>query len=238
MQREYIRLPKREILPDSSKKKRALTDDFWINLIHYHLLKFFKEYDRNELKALIASEKAKLSRKHIEDDIKDYMKKWFETYDKQIFRQGLLINLESKVKYNQTGFYDIKFQHSDWVDGDNKVSKYYPFECKNLNSKKASFDEYVFNKAKTDGGIYRYFNGKYAQKQDFGGMLGFVLEGNRTNAMTRVISSINSTFNTLSEGTLIKNGIQLNSIENNEFTFSSIHQRGTTQCKLVILNRI
>ena len=71
--REYIRLPKSSALPDSSIQKRKLNDCFWVNLIHLHLLKFYKEYDIEELKKLIAKEKKKTTRKHIEDVVKDYI---------------------------------------------------------------------------------------------------------------------------------------------------------------------
>lgn len=225
MGREYIRLPKTKALPDSSRKKRSLNDDFWINLIHSHLLKFYNEFDASDLSRLINIEKAKTSRKHIEDLIKDYIYSWFDEHNKKIFREGIILNLESKVKYNQNGFYDMKFQHSDWVDMDAKMVKYYSLECKNLNSKNLCIDEYVFNNSKKDGGVYRHFNGKYAQKNNFGGMLGFILDGDPEIIKEKIIVKLKSPFDNSPEGDLIVNGIVLNSIEGNDFTFDSKHIR-------------
>lgn len=229
MQREYIRLPRTTVMPDSSRKKRDLNDEFWINLIHYHLLKFYKEFDINELHNLIENEKKKLGRKHIEDLIKDYIKTWFETYNKRIFFEGIIINLESKVKYNQPGFYDIKFEHSDWVNIDTKKLKYYSVECKNLNSFSPCINEYVFNSSKKDGGVYRYFNGKYSQENSYGGMIGFVLEGELDKIKEALISKIKIPFDNSPEGDLVEDGILLNSIESNDFTFNSKHKR-LTEC--------
>lgn len=227
MQREYIILPKTTIMPDSSKRKRALNDDFWIRRIHYHLLKFYKEFDIKELSDLIETEKRKPARKHIEDLIKDYIKTWFETYDKKIFREGIVINLEPKVKYNQPGFYDMKFEHSDWVNLETEKLKYYSLECKNLNSSNPCINEYVFNSSKKDGGVYRYFNGKYSQENNYGGMLGFVLEGDITKIKEALIKKIKNPFDNSPEGDLLEDGILLNSIESNDFTFNSTHRRGT-----------
>lgn len=226
-QREYIRLPKSSALPISSIQKRKLDDSFWINLIHLHLLKFYKEFDIEELKKLIAKEKSKTTRKHIEDLIKDYMKSWFEKSNRRFFREGILINLESKVKYNNPGFYDIKFQHSDWVNLKSKEIKYYSVECKNLtlDTTKNHIAEYVFVNHKKDGGVYRHFNGKYAQNHNFGGMLGFVLDGDLQLIKNKIIEKLKLPFDKTPEGDLIENGILLNSIEGNDFTFNSIHNR-------------
>jgi hypothetical protein len=225
MEREYIRLPKLGYMPDSSSKKRELDDSFWINLVHYHLLKFYTAHNPSELKSYIIINSHKSKRKHIEDNIKDYIKYWFEKYDKLIFRQGIVLNLEPKVKYNNVGFYDLKFQHSDWVNLETEKLKYYCFECKNLYSKKNYIDEYVLNSAKDDGGVFRYFNGKYAQEQSFGGLLGFILDDNIDVIKKNIIDKLRTTFTLSKDGTLMKDGIIMNSIENNSFTFDSLHMR-------------
>jgi hypothetical protein len=225
--REYICLPKSSVLPDSSFQKRKLDNFFWVNLVHFHLLKFYKEYEIDDLKKLIEIEKKKISRKHIEDVIKDYIYSWFEKSNKRIFREGIIINLEPKVKYDQVGFYDIKFQHSDWVDSKNESFKYYSVECKNLtlDATKNHIAEYVFVNHKKDGGVYRYFNGKYAQNQNFGGMLGFILDGEVNTIKEKIIEKLKSPFDITPQGDLIDNGIILNSIEGNDFTFNSTHKR-------------
>ena len=75
MNREYIRLPKTSFLPDSSRKKRVKDDNFWIKLIHFHLLKFYKEFEFDELMALIEAEKKKTKRKHMITLINIYISK-------------------------------------------------------------------------------------------------------------------------------------------------------------------
>jgi len=225
IQREYIRLPKTSFLPDSSKKKRELSDGFWIRLVHSHLLKFYNEFDVTDLLNLIDNENKNSKRRHIEDLIKDYIYDWFVKNDKRIFREGIIVNLESKVKYNQAGFYDMKFQHSDWVDIATNRLKYYSLECKNLNSANPCINEYVFNNSKKDGGVYRHFNGKYAQLNSYGGMLGFVLEGDIKKIKENIIHKLKQPFDISPEGDLLEEGIKIDSIEGNVFTFNSTHKR-------------
>ncbi|MFK7947474.1 MAG: hypothetical protein AB8G11_07790 [Saprospiraceae bacterium] len=223
--REYVKIPKSSILPDSSNKKRTLDDKFWINLIHIHLLTFYKNHDEEELKKLIIEEDKK-SRSDIEDLIKDYMMEWFKTNNKRMFRQGIIVNTEPKVKYEQKGFYDLKFEHSDWVNSKTSSLNYYVLECKNLENSASLVAKYVFYKRtpkENDGGVYRYFNGKYAQSQNFGGMIGFVLKGDIQKIKTKICKKLETEFDTSPNGDLIK--INHSSIESNDFTFDSIHSR-------------
>lgn len=233
-EREYVWLPKSPKLPNSSKRKKKLNDEFWISLIHFHLLRFYSEYNLIELRQRIDAELKKTERKEIESLIKDFIWRWFDG-DRSICLQGIITNLESKAMYGVNAFYDIKFQHSDWIDLDTGKLKYYSVECKNLNSLTASINEYVYNSSKKDGGVYRYFNGKYSQNTDFGGMLGFILDGNIEEVKQNIISKLAAPFDISPEGDLIENGIKLNSIENNTFTFDSVHNRHNN---VFVLNHI
>ena len=82
---------------------------------------------------------------------------------------------------------------------------------------------YVKNNSKTDGGVYRYFNGKYAQGQDFGGMIGFVLNGKVNDIKDKIQLKLKDPFDVTPEGDL--QSVADNSIENNDFTFTSTHVR-------------
>src|SRR5690606_23837850 len=115
-----------------------------------------------ELRFLIDIELGKVERREIESLIKDFIWRWFDE-DRTINLQGLITNLEAKAMHGVNAFYDIKFQHSDWIDFSTGKLKYYSVECKNLNSLNVSVNEYVYNSSKKDGGVYRYFNGKYSQ---------------------------------------------------------------------------
>ena len=74
-----------------------------------------------------------------------------------------------------------------------------------------------------DGGVLRYFNGKYAQSLSFGGMIGFVLSGKNATIKNNIFTKLNEKFNISPEGDLIS--ITDNSIDGNNFTFNSKHKR-------------
>jgi hypothetical protein len=82
------------------------------------------------------------------------------------------------------GRIDLKF-----ISG-NEEKVYFSFECKALRVTppsgkiRASYSEYVKE------GMYRYFNGQYAQDLDKGGMLGYVIDGNIDNTIKGVKSAI------------------------------------------------
>ena len=92
-------------------------------------------------------------------------------------------------------------------------------------------NKYIFFKHKKDeqgnyiydGGVYRYFNGKYAQNIDFGGMIGFVLGGDILDLKNKLYERLKNKFDITPEGDLIQ--ITDNSIEGNNFTFNSTHKR-------------
>lgn len=82
-----------------------------------------------------------------------------------------------------TGRIDLKFSQGL----DEKV--YFSIECKLLRVKhkqqiKSLAGDYV------EKGMYRYFNGQYAQDLDKGGMLGYVMDGNTNKAIIDVQKAI------------------------------------------------
>ena len=140
-----------------------------------------------------------------------------------IYENEFIINREPSSDGEIEGFYDLKFEHSSWRH------KYFAFECKNLDNSASSINEYVYNRAKEkdkkDGGVYRYMTGKYAKDLNFGGMIGFVIEGESNSIIGKIIAKIHDTFDNNEIGQLTGKRIIKNSIENNPNTFDSIHIR-------------
>ncbi|MBV7270675.1 hypothetical protein [Winogradskyella luteola] len=230
MDREYIIIPKTKQLPFNRTLINELDDSFWLDQVFHHILKFYKNHDSSELKNEITDESNKEYPK-IENRIARYIRRYLRNNVE--FEAIFDVNGESEANTEVEGYYDIKISNTFW-----KNKNYFPFECKNLilNSKKKHTNKYVYyklNKNKYDGGAYRYFNGKYAQLQDFGGMLGFVLNDDLQDIKNKIIEKLKIKFDTSPSGDLIdKNGIEYDGISGNNFTFSSTHYRNGTKFKL------
>lgn len=219
--KEYIKLPKTKIIPDSSIEKQQLSDADWINYI-FHIILKYNSIDKEKIINLV-QEELKKQHSQVEELIKNHIYTWYKKAkktDKQIAIWRIILNLEPKSN-SLKGFYDLKFQHSDW-------DKYFVFEAKNLGeiksqSQSASINEYVYNQAKKDGGMYRFFTGKYAFEFNFGGMLGFIV-GKNNNLKTKLIDKIENVYKN-GLGQLADNKIIINSIAENSNTFETIHKR-------------
>lgn len=219
MEREYIKIKKRPPLPNSTVHQRALNDDIWKDLVFYHLLTFYKGYDKLELKNKITEEQAK-EHPRTERIIAKFVRK--KLNNTREFSLCFKAFGEPTNDEDVEGSYDIVIDNTYWKN------KFY-FECKNLDNTQDLINKYIFYKmtpTKNDGGVYRYFNGKYAQNQNFGGMIGFVLEGETKSIKNKIIEKLNTKFDTSPNGDLKQ--IIDNSIEGNTFTFNSIHYRANT----------
>ena len=222
MEKEYIKVEKPTVsFSKNTDVLLTMDDEFWKNWIFYCLLSFYKEFDKTELRQKIENNPSRIE-KTIADFIRNYLRKdiVFNGYCK------FLIDREPLNEGDFEGYYDIKIQHSYWEKDNQKIAFY--FECKNLKEKPQDLiNKYVYyNKGNRifDGGVYRYFNGKYAQSQDFGGMIGFVLEGNLFTIKNEILGKLQKTkFDTSSNGNFIK--FIDNSIEQNDFTFDTYHYR-------------
>lgn len=223
MERGYIKIKRPPPLPNLTHLLNELDDDFWKNWIFYHLLNFYLKHDKERLKKLILIEKgkpypsienviAKFVRSSLNDD---------KTFNMQFYAFG-----ENITDNDHEGYYDITIHSTNWK------SKHFYFECKNLDNSQDLINKYVYYNTYRkdasqenifDGGVYRYFNGKYAQKLDFGGMLGFVLEGDLEDIKTKIFKKLEEKFKGSPEGDL--SNIIDNSIEGNSFTFNTIHNR-------------
>lgn len=217
MEREYIKIPKSSPMPSSVPELKQLSDEVWKNEIFYHLLLFYQNYDSNELKEKIEKER-KQKYPRPERLIAKYIR--------------LKLNANRKFGYHFKAFgentndediegnYDITIHSTNWKNKD------FHFECKNLDKSQDLVNKYVcYNKGYSvfDGGVYRYFNGKYAQSLNFGGMMGFVLEGSVAKIKNKIIEKLSDKFDIAPEGDLVD--VTDNSIEGNEFTFNSTHKR-------------
>jgi hypothetical protein len=223
--RGYVILPIRKQIPMDFELIKTLDDNFWIQDVFFHLLEFYKNHNSTELKDKIEIEKSK-PRSNIERLIAKYIRKYLNNDCFFLYKKayGEVTN-DEEVEGN----YDIVISNTLW-------GKDFNLECKNLNLESPNSNQnlickYVFYqyqkdlKTEYDGGVYRYFNGKYAQNQNFGGMLGFVLDGDINIIKERIIEKLKIPFDRTPQGDLIENGIVLNSVEGNDFTFNSVHKR-------------
>ncbi len=217
MDREYIKIPKSSLFSDSVFELKQMDDEFWKNEIFRHLLLFYKTYDVELLKNKIKSEKSK-ENPRVEREIAMFVRKHLNKNSD--FNYNFKASGEETNDEEIEGNYDITICSTIWR------SQNFYFECKNLDKSQDLVNKYVYYNTGHkifDGGVYRYFNGKYAQQQDFGGMLGFVLDGDVSEIKKKIISKLNEKFDITPEGDLIK--ITDSSIASNNFTFESIHNR-------------
>lgn len=217
MERGYIRIKKPAPLPFDTRQLKTLDDEFWKHWVFYYLLDFYKNYDSSELKSIINNEKKK-RHPRTEREIAKFIR--LKLKANRQFDSNFSVKGEETNDEDVEGNYDITINNTYWKNKD------FYFECKNLDDKQDLLNKYVcYHKGKNiyDGGIYRYFNGKYAQNHSFGGMIGFVLKGNVQDVKNKIIEKLKDKFNIAPEGDLIN--ITDNSIEGNSFTFDSNHKR-------------
>jgi len=227
MEREYIRNKKPVSLPFDTRQLKVLDDEFWKNWVFYYLLDFYKNYNSVELKSKIEEEK-KNKPARIEREIAKFIR--VKLNANRAFGSCFYAFGENTNDEHIEGNYDITIHSTNWKN------KNFHFECKNLDSSQDLLNKYVcYNTYKKDvnnenifdGGVLRYFNGKYAQNLTFGGMIGFVLDGDRSNIKIEILKKLNDKFQISPEGDLLST--KDNSIEENPFTFDSLHSRRNTE---------
>ena len=227
MEREYIRITKPSPLPNYMPLLKELDDEFWKKWVFFHLLTFYQNYDSIELKEKIETERKK-SYPRVEREIAKFLR--IKLNDDRIFGYHFKAFGESTNDEDVEGNYDITIHSTNWKNKD------FHFECKNLNSDQDLVSKYVcYNTYRKDinsqnifdGGVLRYFNGKYAQNLNFGGMLGFVLEGDTLDIKNKITTKLNENLTTTPEGDLLR--ILDNSIDQNKFTFDSCHNRSNSE---------
>lgn len=220
MNRDYIKIKRPSPLPNYTHHLRELDDDFWKSWVFFHLLSLFKNYDKNALRQITEEEKKK-PHSRIERAIARFIRSYLR--NNREFDFHFDISGEQTNDEDVEGNYDITISNTYWENP-------FYFECKNLDESQDYVNKYVCSKiypskgiSKNDGGVYRYFNGKYAQNQRFGGMLGFILKGKTKVIKHKIFEKLKIKFDISPEGDL--KTITDNSIEHNVFTFDSIHSR-------------
>lgn len=216
MNRDYIYVVKPDPMPQQVDELRLLNDEFWLNHIFYHVLSFYKTYDQGKFKTLLTAERTK-QYPRIERAIARFLRKSLNN-NRALANSGLIIKGEPTNDEEVEGYYDITINHSYW-------KKEFCFECKRLNETTVLINEYVFvnTNSKIDGGVYRYFNGKYSLSQNFGGMIGFILDGDMKIIKSKILEKLKSQFDISPEGDLLL--VRDRSIIGNDFTFTSVHTR-------------
>jgi len=230
MEREYIRIKKPARLPFDTRKLKTLDDEFWKDWVFYYLLDCYNNYDVVELKCKISQEKEK-KYPRTEREIAKFVRTKLNA-NKQF---GYHFTAIGEITNDEEieGNYDITIHSTNWK------SKNFHFECKNLDGSQDLLNKYVcyntYKKDKNnenifDGGVLRYFNGKYAQNLVFGGMIGFLIGGDKAEIKVDLLAKLNEKLKTTPEGDLIK--INDNSIDGNSFTFDSVHIRSNNEFTL------
>ncbi|NLU37614.1 MAG: hypothetical protein GXX78_01830 [Bacteroidales bacterium] len=207
-------------LPKSVPSLRKLDDQTWKNCIFSYLLTYYRDTDSQTIQDIIAIERQRPIAE-IEKAIKKHIRRWFDNNEKFQY-EGFILNNESSSEGVKEGYYDLKFEHSYW----NNPKTYFAFECKNLGASRL-IDEYVYAEStkKIDGGMYRFFIGKYGITQHFGGMIGFIIEKTNEPIIEKLIEKIISVYVPNSDGELVGGKIARQSIFDNTNTFDSIHAR-------------
>lgn len=157
-------------------------DDFWESLILDYITSLYNNILPNE-KALL--------RANDERVVKEFIRKKLESDDTFTETHLLTVELEPQNRHSELqGFYDIKIRSSLW-------NSYFSFECKCLDNTQVSILEYVYNPNKMkkrekfeDGGLYRFLINKYSTDKKFGGMIGFIQNGNFDQIRTLIFNQI------------------------------------------------
>jgi hypothetical protein len=227
MGREYIRINKPATLPTDTRQLKILDDEFWKNWVFYYLLDFYKNYDSAELKSKIEEEKKKKPAR-IEREIAKFLR--VKLNANRSFGGHFYAFGENTNDEDIEGNYDVTIHSTNWK------SKNFHFECKNLDSNQDLINKYACyntyekdtnNENIFDGGVLRFFNGKYARHQTFGGMIGFVIGGDSNIIKANILNKLNEKFPISPEGDLIST--KDNSVGGNTFSFESLHNRQNAQ---------
>jgi hypothetical protein len=195
---------KKDYILNPLKFRKEVNDRYFIQLSIFFLFQFYeKQPDKKIYKLEIEN--------NITHDIYLFLLK-----EKDFEEYGLKINSqpqnESKTK---KGFYDLKFEHSDWK------SKYFTVECKRLIGKNTK-NEYPKNIEYIDGMERFTQDDKYSPKFSFGGMLGYVQE----NKIQEIIIDLKDKIKNTPEIKTVEPEILYNSsVLNFPNTFQSKHLR-------------
>jgi hypothetical protein len=157
------------------KNSSFTNDNYCINSIFSYLARVYN--------ALTPTSRTFLNQKK-EEEITDYIRGKLKEDEEFCVEDGWIVNTEARNQAEEVGFYDLKFEHSDWK------KNYLVLECKRIDGTKSKIDDYVYklatNTRKEDGGMYRFVINKYATDKPFGGMLGYVIANSPEKVITKL----------------------------------------------------
>lgn len=223
MNHGHIKIPPTKLLSDSCIERRKLNDNDWIDYILFGLLKFLNEFDKKQIVEIINNPQIK-----IENAISNFIYHWLIN-DRKFDSFEFIVNREPRTDGDQEGFIDLKFQHSQWGNG----NKHFSFEAKNLDGSSRLINEYVYTNKKVkdrrveNGGIFRFMTKKYSHDMRFGGMIGYIIKRCDYVIMNDLLKKIEEVYRNNETGKLIGD-IERNSINDNMNTFSTYHRRDET----------
>jgi hypothetical protein len=161
-----------------SREASEYDDNFYLTQIFNYLADTYNNFTtacRNSLK------------QKKEEDITDNIRRKLQK-NKDFSCGGFIVNTEARNQSEVVGYYDLKFEHSDWKN------QYFAIECKKVNTTKGKIDDYLYKKATTsdeeDGGLYRFLINKYAENLPFGGMLGYITSHKPNDVVTKLKEQI------------------------------------------------
>ena len=159
-----------------------------------------------------------------EEEITDYVRRKLQDNEDFVL-DGFKVNTEARNQDKVTGYYDLKFEHSDWLN------QYFVLECKPIDTKKSKVDAYIHKTIKSqgeDGGLYRFLINKYATNKPFGGMLGYIVSGNPKTVMDSLkkkIKTLQIVQGNFCFGNLQNSELLDNYVANFDYSFQSNHTR-------------
>ncbi len=172
----------------------------------------------------ITADDREILRNRKEEEITDHIRRQLQNNENFVL-DGFRVNSEARNQDKLIGYYDLKFEHSDWMN------QYFVLECKPVNTSKSRVDAYIHNITKDkeeDGGLYRFLINKYATNSSFGGMLGYITSNKPDDVIAKLKEGVllcNLTQGKLSFG-YIQNSDLLNyPIANFRYSFQSNHVR-------------
>lgn len=153
---------------------------------NFYLTEIFK-YLYEAYHGIASADRTKLKHNK-EEEITDYIRRALQK-NQTFALEGFIVNSEARNQDKVVGYYDLKFEHSNWLD------QYFVLECKPIDTTKKRMDAYIHQTVKNkkdDGGLYRFLINKYATNKAFGGMLGYIISNKPEDVISNLKTKISS----------------------------------------------
>lgn len=164
--------------------KKSKTDIEWVNFALKYLIAFYEIHKSNPE----FQDKG-------EKEITYTIYHWLLTNKKNKgLNQKMTVIYEAKTDNQENeGIYDLNFKSPLWSAN----QKHFAVENKILQEKiTESYKEYIYkpiaesSRKYDNGGMFRFLSNKYAQEQNYGGMIAFIKKGNVGEIKTNLFSKI------------------------------------------------